>query len=219
MHSGYRSRRPWKYCRFIQFSKTTGRRTPTRAADGHADSHDEYGMGLCKRICKLLRMQSEIVVIVIHGDYNVLRRMVASRKPSAKSEWHWARSRRRSAFWQWLGDNDFIPNMRRPRQGGNRISIRRLGRAQSITLSARDSVDSGRVNTASEMSPCRERLSFPRLRAGGARLPFLRTRRRLTLQILSQLSAGAKFNCLRRIRVRLYVIANLSSYQLVASWG
>ena len=82
-----------------------------------------------------------------------------------------------------------------------------------------NSVDSGRVNTASEMSPCRERLSFPRLRAGGARLPFLRTRRRLTLQILSQLSAGAKFNCLRRIRVRLYVIANLSSYQLVASRG
>jgi len=65
MHSGYGSRRPGKYCRFIQLSKTTGSRTPTRVADGHADSHDEYGMGLCRRMCKLLRMQDKIVLIVI----------------------------------------------------------------------------------------------------------------------------------------------------------
>ena len=32
-------------------------------ADGHADSPDEYGMGLCRRMCKLLRVQGEIVVI------------------------------------------------------------------------------------------------------------------------------------------------------------
>jgi hypothetical protein len=29
---------------FIQLSNSTGRRAPTRVADGHADSHDEYGM-------------------------------------------------------------------------------------------------------------------------------------------------------------------------------
>ena len=69
MHSGYRSRRPWKCCRFIQLSKTTVSRTPTRAADGHADSHDEYGMGLCRRMCKLLIVQSEIVVIVIINQH------------------------------------------------------------------------------------------------------------------------------------------------------
>jgi hypothetical protein len=41
-------------------SNSSGRRTPTRVAEGHADSHDEYGMGLCRRICKLLKMQGEM---------------------------------------------------------------------------------------------------------------------------------------------------------------
>ena len=36
-------------------------------ADGHADSHDEYDMGLCRYLCKLLKMQGEIVVIVVLG--------------------------------------------------------------------------------------------------------------------------------------------------------
>jgi hypothetical protein len=33
---------------YIQLSKSSGRRTPTRVADGHACSHEEFGMGLCK---------------------------------------------------------------------------------------------------------------------------------------------------------------------------
>jgi hypothetical protein len=32
-------------------------------ADGHACSHDEYGMGLFRHLRKLLKMQSKIVVI------------------------------------------------------------------------------------------------------------------------------------------------------------
>jgi hypothetical protein len=46
----------------IQLSNSTGRRTPTRVADGHADSHDEYCMVRCKSIRNSLRRQGEIVV-------------------------------------------------------------------------------------------------------------------------------------------------------------
>jgi hypothetical protein len=46
-------------------------------ADGHADSNDEYGMGLCRRICKLLRVQGEIVVIAFYGVFGAK----AMRKP------------------------------------------------------------------------------------------------------------------------------------------
>ena len=35
---------------------------PRAVADGHADSHDEYGIALCRGIGKLLIMQGEIVV-------------------------------------------------------------------------------------------------------------------------------------------------------------
>ncbi len=63
MHSGFKNRGPWKFCRFIQLSKTTGSRTPTRVADGHADCHDECCMDPCRRLRKLLRMQGKIVVI------------------------------------------------------------------------------------------------------------------------------------------------------------
>jgi hypothetical protein len=51
----------------IQLSNNVGRRTPTRVADGHADSQDKSGMGSCRSTCKLLKMQSKIVVIVKFG--------------------------------------------------------------------------------------------------------------------------------------------------------
>ena len=53
----------------IQFSKNPGRRTPTRAADGHADSHDEYCMGRCRCLCKLLKRYGEIVVTRFYGVF------------------------------------------------------------------------------------------------------------------------------------------------------
>jgi hypothetical protein len=48
----------------IQFSKNPGRRTPTRIADGHADSHDEYGMSPSRCLRKLLKRWGERVVTV-----------------------------------------------------------------------------------------------------------------------------------------------------------
>jgi len=111
MHSGFRSRRPRKFSRFIQLSNNAGGQIPTRFADGHTGSHDEYDMGLCRRMCKLLRIQDKIVVIVIicsggsghdrafgsrHDGgcrFPVVRtqgRNFALRKPAAKSKWHWA---------------------------------------------------------------------------------------------------------------------------------
>ena len=48
----------------IQLSNSSGRRTPTRIADGHADSHDEYDMGACRYLRKLLKNQGKIVVTV-----------------------------------------------------------------------------------------------------------------------------------------------------------
>jgi hypothetical protein len=62
MHSGFRSRRPWRVCRFIQLSNNAGRRTPTRVADGHACSRDKYGIGVNSTLRMLLRMQGKIVV-------------------------------------------------------------------------------------------------------------------------------------------------------------
>ncbi len=38
---------------------------PRAVADGHADSHDEYRMGSCRCLGKLLKRYSEIVVTVI----------------------------------------------------------------------------------------------------------------------------------------------------------
>jgi hypothetical protein len=51
----------------IQFSNNSGRQTPTRIADGHADSHDEYGMSPCRYLRKLLKRHGEIVITHFWG--------------------------------------------------------------------------------------------------------------------------------------------------------
>ena len=59
-----RRSRGWRFSAFldIQLSNSTGRRTPTRLADGHADSHDEFRTARCSSSCKSLRRQVKIFV-------------------------------------------------------------------------------------------------------------------------------------------------------------